>query len=210
MIVPRSRLLFWVAMVLLPFTLLFAVDPAATAFSILLVSAFFLLVAVDAVLAFRSLDGIRVELPELVRLSIEREGQFDLKIKNGREKRRRLRLGLAFPRGIVSLQDVQVIVLPAESRLSRLSWSCKAVKRGNYKIDRCYLESDSPLGLWSFQTAMPAQMEIRVYPNLLTERKNLAALFLNRGSFGIHAHRQVAQRGHHGLASRQHHFGRAA
>src|SRR6266542_5888643 len=193
MIVPRSRLLFWVALVVLPFALLFAVEPAAAGASILMVSAFFLLVAVDAVLAFRSLDGLSVELPELVRLSSEREGRFDLRIKNGREKRKRLRLGLAFPREVISLRDEQMIVLPAESRLSRLSWSCNAVKRGNYRIDRCYLGSESPLGFWSFQTAMPAQMEIRVYPNLLTERKNLAALFLNRGWFGIHAQRQVGK-----------------
>ena len=33
----------------------------------------------------------------------------------------------------------------------------------------------------------------RVYPNLLTERKNLAALFLNRGMFGLHARRQVGK-----------------
>ncbi|MEO8429133.1 MAG: DUF58 domain-containing protein [Verrucomicrobiota bacterium] len=193
MIVPRTRLLFWVAMVLLPFALLFAVNPAAAVLSMLLISAFFLLVAVDAVLAFRSMDGISIELPELVRLSSGREGRFDLKIKNGREKHQRLRLGLAFPRGFISLRDDQMIVLPAGSKLSRLSWPCRAVKRGNYTIDRCYLESESPLGLWSFQTAMPAQMEIRVYPNLLTERKHLAALFLNRGSFGIHAQRQVGQ-----------------
>ena len=118
MIVPRSRLLFWVAMVLLPFALLFAVEPAAAGASIFVVSAFFLLVAADGVLAFRSLDGISVELPELVRLSSEREGRFDLKIKNGGEKRKRLRLGLAFPRGLVSLRDEQMIVLPAGSRLS--------------------------------------------------------------------------------------------
>ena len=37
------------------------------------------------------------------------------------------------------------------------------------------------------------QSEIRIYPNLLTERKNLAALFLNRGAFGIHAQRQVGK-----------------
>jgi uncharacterized protein (DUF58 family) len=37
------------------------------------------------------------------------------------------------------------------------------------------------------------QSEIRVYPNLHTERKNLAALFLNRGAFGLHAHRQVGK-----------------
>ena len=40
---------------------------------------------------------------------------------------------------------------------------------------------------------MPTCTEIRVYPNLFPERKNLAALFLNRGLLGIHAQRQVGK-----------------
>ena len=40
---------------------------------------------------------------------------------------------------------------------------------------------------------VPVGAEIRVYPNLVTERKNLAALFLNRGSFGLHAQRQLGK-----------------
>jgi uncharacterized protein (DUF58 family) len=40
---------------------------------------------------------------------------------------------------------------------------------------------------------VPAQAEIRVYPDLFTERRNLAALFLHRGSFGLHAQRQVGK-----------------
>jgi uncharacterized protein (DUF58 family) len=40
---------------------------------------------------------------------------------------------------------------------------------------------------------VPARCEIRVYPNLLSERKNLAALFLNRGAFGLHAQRQLGK-----------------
>jgi uncharacterized protein (DUF58 family) len=37
------------------------------------------------------------------------------------------------------------------------------------------------------------QSEIRVYPNLSNDRKNLSALFLNRGQFGLHAQRQVGK-----------------
>ena len=37
------------------------------------------------------------------------------------------------------------------------------------------------------------QCEIRVYPNLMAERKSLAALFLHRGAFGLHAQRQVGK-----------------
>jgi uncharacterized protein (DUF58 family) len=40
---------------------------------------------------------------------------------------------------------------------------------------------------------MPIAFEIHVYPDLLGERRTLAALFLNRGSLGVHARRQVGQ-----------------
>src|SRR5204863_6499793 len=62
-----------------------------------------------------------------------------------------------------------------------------------YRIDAVYLEAQSPLGFWAVRKKAPAQSEIRVYPNLLTERKNLAALFLHRGAFGLHAQRQVGK-----------------
>jgi uncharacterized protein (DUF58 family) len=66
-------------------------------------------------------------------------------------------------------------------------------KRGNYRLDGVYLETDSPLGFWAGRKQVSAKSEIRVYPNLMTERKNLAALFMNRGSFGVHALRQVGK-----------------
>jgi uncharacterized protein (DUF58 family) len=40
---------------------------------------------------------------------------------------------------------------------------------------------------------VPAQCEVRVYPNLFSDRKSLAALFLNRSAFGLHAQRQVGK-----------------
>ena len=39
----------------------------------------------------------------------------------------------------------------------------------------------------------PIESEIRVYPNLLTERKHVAAIVLNRGTYGMHAQRQIGK-----------------
>ena len=38
---------------------------------------------------------------------------------------------------------------------------------------------------------MAGSSELRVYPSLLHERRDLAGLFLHRGSFGFHARRQI-------------------
>jgi uncharacterized protein (DUF58 family) len=60
-------------------------------------------------------------------------------------------------------------------------------------VETCHLEADSPLGFWGIRGETPAISELRVYPDLLSERKSLAAIFLNRGVFGLHAQRQMGQ-----------------
>jgi hypothetical protein len=57
----------------------------------------------------------------------------------------------------------------------------------------CHLEAASPWGLWAVRARRSVRTEVRVYPNLFTERKSVAALFLNRGNFGARALRQVGQ-----------------
>jgi uncharacterized protein (DUF58 family) len=51
----------------------------------------------------------------------------------------------------------------------------------------------SPLGFWAPRKTLLVDSEIRVYPNLLSERKHLAALFLHRGALGLHVQRQVGK-----------------
>ena len=62
MIVPSSRLLFWVAAVILPFALIAAVVPATAVVALLAIGGLFLIVIADAVGARNSLAGIGVEL----------------------------------------------------------------------------------------------------------------------------------------------------
>ena len=193
MIVPSSKLLLWFALVVLPFALLGAVEPAAMLLSLACIGAFVIVALADAVAARTSLAGISVELPEVVRMSKDREGKIEMRIRNERQQRKRLRLALALPREIESPQEDLLVELPAASEWSRLAWPCVPRRRGNYPLDAAYVEGASPLGFWAVRTALPARAEIRVYPNLLTDRRNLAALFLNRGLSGMHAQRQIGK-----------------
>jgi uncharacterized protein (DUF58 family) len=74
-----------------------------------------------------------------------------------------------------------------------LEWVCRPARRGRFQVSESHVEGSSPLGFWGMRRRLPTPSEFRVYPNLLTERKNLAALFLNRGMFGLHARRQVGK-----------------
>lgn len=193
MIVPRAKLLFWTALVVLPcaFVAGAAANLAAAAFALMGVLLVF--VIVDAITARKSIAGISVELPEVVRMSKDREANLRLRIRNQKQRKRRMRIGLPWPREFQSANYELDALLPAQSEWSQLTWPCTPLKRGSYKIDQVYLEGESPLGLWAARKPVPVQSEIRVYPNLLNDRKNLSALFLNRGQFGLHAQRQVGK-----------------
>ncbi len=193
MLVPRTQLLFWFALIVLPSTLLGAAFPGVGLPAALVTLAFVLLVLVDAVPGFNCLDGIRVDLPETVRLSKDHEGTIDIIITDEGTTTRRLRLGLPFPYEINSTQETLTVILQADVATSRCAWACTPRKRGRYRLGYCYLEGRSPLGFWVMRGQQPLESELRVYPDLSGERNNLAALFLNRGSFGIHAQRQVGK-----------------
>ena len=193
MIVPRNRLLLWVAVVVLPFSLLGAVEPAAAAISLAAIGALLTLALADAAGTRASLAGISLQLPALARMSKDHEAQLEVRIRNERRRPRNLRLALALPPSIESPQEDTWIALPRDSEWSQLTWPCLPRQRGCYQLEAAYLEADSPLGFWGARRQVPAQSEIRVYPDMLTERRNLAALFLHRGSFGLHAQRQVGK-----------------
>ena len=193
MIVPTNRLLFWFAAIALPFSALGALYAEAMVLSIALIAAMLVVAVVDAALALGSLDSVSLQLPPLLRFSKERDGLIEVTVKNPSRQARRLRIGLPLPPEIASTQDDVMVTLPAEAEQSRLDWACRPLSRGNFHLRRGYLESPSRLGFWNVRRTVPVQCELRVYPNLLTERKDLAALFLRRGALGVHAQRQIGK-----------------
>ena len=136
MIVPGTRLLFWVAAIVLPFALLAAVAPGSTAVSLLFIGGFIVLTAVDAAGGRKNLAGIGVELPPIVRMSKDREAKIELRIRNERQQRQRLRVALAWPREIKAEEEVMEAVLPREVRMvAAWRWPCAPLKRGNLQIE---------------------------------------------------------------------------
>jgi uncharacterized protein (DUF58 family) len=193
MIVPQTRLLFWAGCLLLPASIVMAAEPSFSGGALAVGGVFVLIALIDAALAFGRLDGISASLPEIVRLTKDREGQIEVAIGNERGVARRLRLGLAFPPEIRSEFEDVATTLPSGAALSHVAWPCAGLKRGNHTIENVYLETPSALGFWAIRRTASARSTVRVYPNVMRERKNLAALFLNKGMLGLHAQRQVGK-----------------
>ena len=193
MIVPSFRLLLWFAIIALPFSVLGAVYPNALGISVALISALLVVILLDAALSFARLDAIAVELPNLIRVSKDRPASLTVNITKPAAAALRLRIGLALPRELASPNEDLTVLLASEVETSQIDWAFTPKQRGNFRLTTVFLETSSRLGLWAIRRTAPFRCEIRVYPNLVAERKHLAALFLNRGAFGLHAQRQVGK-----------------
>ena len=193
MIVPRTRLLLWLSLIVLPFAAVAATLPAAAGIAALFIGGLAFLVIYDALVARGRLVGVRVHLPEVVRLQKDRPGTVEVRIQNDAQDARTLRVGLAFPREITTDSDDRTTLLPAGATFSRLEWPVTPTRRGQYFLERVYLEAVSPLGFWAARMSQQTRAELRVYPNLFDERKSVAALFLRRGQLGVHTQRAAGQ-----------------
>jgi uncharacterized protein (DUF58 family) len=190
MIVPRRRLLMFYGLTI-PFLTLLTVLRGGAAIPAFAAGAGLILVAfLDAALSPRRLRNIYVDLPATVRMTKDRESSIELSITNSDTRARTLRLGLPLFREMSSPQEDLVAFLPKDAEHLRVSWPCTPMRRGQFHIHRVHLETESFLGLWAVRGTRNVGCEIRVYPNLAQERSHLAALFLNRGSYGIHVRRQ--------------------
>ena len=193
MIVPRTRLLVWFAIIVVPFATLAGVVPGAAAVSFAAIALLVLAIVMDGLLTVGTLRDVTMELTPLVRATQERPFSIDVRLCNPSQRARTLRLALAFPPELLPGVDEFTVALPADSEWSAFAWNCSAVQRGKFQITSARIEAASPLGFWSRWKTISVASEVRVYPNLARERNNLAALFLNRGAFGIHAQRQIGR-----------------
>ncbi len=141
-------------------------------------------IAVDALIRDRALAGVRVELPELMRMFKDRAAEIRVRIHNGS----RIRVGVIVPEGIAAEAEEIDVDLP--SAAAEFVWKWTAHRRGLYRVDAVYLEAISPWGMWQVRRKDPVAMEVRVYPNL---RRNDDLKALRQGVSGVHALRQVGR-----------------
>ena len=140
----------------------------------------------DVLMRDRALNGVRVELPELVRMFKDRAAEIRV-VVHGRAGSR-VRVGVVAPEGIHAEAEETDVELPAET--SEFVWKWTAYRRGLYRVDAVYLEALSPWGMWQVRREDAVAMEIRAYPNL---RRDDDLKALRQGVSGMHALRQIGR-----------------
>lgn len=193
MIVPRSRIVGLFASTVLPASLASAMVPDMGPFLAALCLILCVFGGVDALLAERRRRGIRVEFPERLNLSRDRQAELPFRVSDTNGASCSLVIGLNLPEGFNSTCREQPLRLPGGEQPFRVQWPLTGCRRGSYLLEDCRIRLLSPLGLWYSQGDLPAGTRFRVYPNLTEERKRLAAMFLNSNNSMIRPCRQVGQ-----------------
>jgi uncharacterized protein (DUF58 family) len=190
---PSSRLLIAVGVIVVPLSILLGLFPDMGALLAAALFVFLIAVLLDALVSLNLLAQIVVDAPAVQRLTKNRQGQLQFNFNNPNQKLKTIRIGLPLPKEIHSDELDKIVQFPETSERSMFFWEATPTKRGRYDLTACYLEALSKIGFWLVRKAVTVTSEIRVYPNLHSERRHLAALFMNREGFGIHAQRQVGK-----------------
>lgn len=188
--VPSSRMIWSVAVVGFPAAMLAALAPETRAAAVVCLIVLATVITLDAFMRMRGMAGIRVELPELVRLFKDRTGDVRVKIYNPSKAAVRLRVGIVVPEGIGAESEETDVELPEGSETSEFVLEWTAHRRGLYRVNTVYLEAASPWGMWQARRADAVTMEVQAYPNL-RRQEDLKALRM--GVAGPHSMRQIGR-----------------
>ncbi|WP_309385131.1 DUF58 domain-containing protein [Cerasicoccus frondis] len=189
---PTNRLVLFAGL-LCPAALLAPMNIALLGICVTLYAALLAVALWDWLRSRQALANIRVEVAALTRLSLGNPGKIELFIHRDESVPCRFNLALGLDEPLESKQAKLPITLAEEGNFWSSSWELTPRHRGVYQINASYAEATSKLGLWTFRKVFPAQSEVRVYPNLRRDRRQLANLFLNRGVVGAHVQRMVGQ-----------------
>ena len=187
--VPSSRLLWLVLLVAFPAAVVGALVPGLAPAGWIAAFFCFAIAILDAALGRVALVGISPVSMEPVRTYKGRQATVRVLFTNQSGKSKQLRVAFNFPESF-EVQEEQQIQLPAAGGSYAVEWLLTPHRRGRYILDRCYLETPSPLRFWDIRQEKPLSLELLVYPNLRTPECLLA---LRKGLAGVHAQRQVGQ-----------------
>lgn len=190
---PTWRMLAVAAFLLVPAALaeLFAREAAVVL--LLLAIAIALAAIVDATLGLGRAGAIGVRALPLIRLALGREAALEIELRAERGTPGRLRVGIAAPAQLGIDEAELEVAAPGEAAAVRCTWRVRPRRRGIYRLERLHAERRSPLGWWAVRWPLAMQTEVRVYPNLLTEGRRLAAFFLHKPALGWRNQRQLGR-----------------
>lgn len=190
--VPTGRLLTGVA-VAAAVAVLGAAWPEWAAAWMLVLAGWAAVALLDLAISLRRVEAPEVALPEVVRFSKDRPGAVMVTFTRRAGTPDRFRFTLGLPAGFAEEREDAWVSLPAGVERSRLRWAGTPAHRGRFAVTGVACELRSRWGLWDLRERSQPLCELRVYPDLMSERRAMATLFLDRARFGAKVQRTVGR-----------------
>lgn len=192
MMVPRMRLILLAAAVMLTAGFIVAWQSQWTVYAATAIVMLVVLSITDSMTHRGSLETLSVEIPDVVRMTVDKTSQIQLTLRKPQSMTGRLRFGIALSPFILSDQEDLQVVMEKGREVFGLTWTCRPLRRGRFEINRCHLEVGSRLGLWDLRRRVSLTSEIRAYPNLVSGQHHLRGLF-RRKEWGLKTQRRVGK-----------------
>ncbi len=190
MIAPRLRLVFVILIVTVPLATTAGLRSDLWAVSILLISLVAVTSLLDLAFGLRRYQELEFELPENVRGTLDERTELEVRVKPSSVRSGAIRIAIDFPDGLQPERPETVLQSNSSEKVFQVPLSGRV--RGSFHVRTIYFDWRSLLGLWVYRNRRAVQCEVRIYPNLRSEGRQIAH-FLSRGAIGAHARRQTGR-----------------
>lgn len=105
----------------------------------------------------------------------------------------RVRYGVETPAVLAADPEVAEVLLPAGGGTHALPVACVPDARGRHAVGALHVQAGSPWGLWDVRARFPSTTELRVHPDVASDRRSFAAAFHPRMAGGLRLQRQLGR-----------------
>jgi uncharacterized protein (DUF58 family) len=192
MIAPRPGLIGWGAAIVLPLTILSTLLPSWRALTLPAIALFVVIALLDLLWNWRKHRNLEFVVPDPVRTIAGRSFQLPLRFFAPPTQSGAIRVALALPSPFSMVTVDTLLTLKSGEPPLPILLELRAQSRGIFLISQLFFDWISPLGWWIYRERQPIRCEVRVYPDLTSEGRQLAR-FLKRNEVGIHHYRHLGR-----------------
>ena len=192
MIAPRLPLVLMMFLVAVPLATAAGLSRGLVPIAFPLIGFAFIAAVCDLALGLGRYRNLRFELSATLRGIRDERVELEVRTQFSVQHNDSVRLAVGFPDGLAPEQEQTTFPLTRASSEVFIRIPFVGTSRGIFHIHRLYFDWRSPLGFWIYRDQRTVQSEVRIYPNLRLEGKQIAH-FLNRGAIGMHAQPQIGR-----------------
>ena len=192
MIAPRPGLVGWGTAIVLPLTILSTLLPGWRTLTLPPIALFVVVALLDLLWNWRKHRDLEFVVSDTIRTIAGRSFPLSLHLAAPSAHSGIIRTALALPSSLSMTTSDAVLKLQSKELPPAVALELRAEVRGIFLVSQLFFDWISPLGWWIYRERQSISCEVRVYPDLTMEGRQLAR-FLKRNEVGIHHYRHLGR-----------------